>query len=172
MRTRACLLALCAAALARPAAAAPLPRGQPPLWLALEGLYAEPGGDASRGPGAGLRLGYRFTDQFSAVVGFSTLLPRGGPLTNVAAGFEATLDDTPIAPFLELSVLRADPVGRAGFTLAQRTGFGADVRLAPGVAVGAVVRYVTPLDPEPGLSGSSLSGLELGLRLVLVPGFL
>src|SRR5437867_9073941 len=55
------------------AQAAPLPRGQSPVWIALEGIYAEPGGDSSRGPGGGLRLGYRFTDQLSAAVGFSTL---------------------------------------------------------------------------------------------------
>src|SRR5207237_557352 len=112
---------------ALPAAAAPL-RGQPPVWLVVEGLYAQPGGDPSRGPGAGLRLGYRFTDQLSSAVGFSTLLARGGAVTALAAGFEAMLDSTPVAPFIELSFLRVDPSQRAGFSLAQRSGFGADWR--------------------------------------------
>src|SRR5437867_8573744 len=84
------------------AQAAPLPSGKSPVWIALEGIYAEPGGDSSRGPGGGLRLGYRFTDQLSAAVGFSTLFARGGPVTATAAGFEAMLDSTPIAPFLEV----------------------------------------------------------------------
>src|SRR5437867_7252294 len=119
--------ALCGLLFALPAAAAP-PQGQPRVWLVVEGLYAQPGGDPSRGPGGGLRIGYRLTDQLSSGVGFSTLAARGGPVTAIAAGFEAMLDSTPVAPFIELSVLRVDPSGRAGFSLAQRSGFGADWR--------------------------------------------
>ncbi len=142
---------------------------QPPVWVVLEGLYAAPGGDSSRGAGAGFRAGYRVTDQLSAAAGFETLFARGGPVLGGAAGFEAMLDSTPIAPFLEFSLIRAGPASRAGFTLAQRTGFGADWKLSPSFAVGAVVRYFTALDPQGTLGSTGLSGLEFGLRLVLVP---
>ena len=153
-----------------PALAASQKPLQPPLWIAVEGLFAQPGADLSRGAGGGLRLGYRITDQISAAGGFATLLAHGSPVTLFALGLEATLDSTPIAPFLELSILRADPVGRTDFTLAQRTGFGADYSLRRGVAIGAVVRYVTPLDSGGTLAASSITGLEFGLRLVLTPG--
>lgn len=161
-------VALALAAL--PALAAPLKAAQPPVWIAVEGLFAQPGADLSRGGGGGLRLGYRITDQISIAGGFATLLAHGRPVTLLAAGLEATLDSTPIAPFLELSILRADPVARTDFTLAQRTGFGADYLIGRGVAIGAVVRYVAPLDPAGTLAASSVRGLELGLRLVLTPG--
>jgi hypothetical protein len=144
---------------------------EPPVWLALEGLYAQPGPDPTRGAGLGARLGYRLTDQVSTAVGFSTLFSRGGPVTALAAGFEAVLDITPVAPFLELSLLRVDPPGRAGFSLAQRSGFGADLRLTRAMAIGAVVRYVTALDADVPLGlGTGLTGLEFGLRFVFVPG--
>lgn len=153
------------------AAHASAPGREPPVWLALEGLYAQPGQDPTRGAGLGARIGYRVTDQLSTAAGFSTLLARSGPVTALAAGFEAILDITPVAPFLELSLLRVDPPGRAGFSLAQRSGFGADLRLSRGMAIGAVVRYVTALDADVPLGvGTGLTGLEFGLRLVLVPG--
>jgi hypothetical protein len=169
----AAVLALAAAALstafAGPARAAPLPPREPPFWLVVESLYAAPGADTSRGPGAGLRLGYRINDQVSTAVGFETLFARGGPVTGLSAGFEAMLDITPIAPFFELSLVRADPLERTGFSLAQRTGFGADLRLWRGFSLGAVVRYLSPLDAQVPLSGS-LAGIELGLRFTIVPG--
>ena len=154
------------------ASAAPLRPGEPPVWVAVEALLGEPGAVGSRGGGAGLRIGYRLNDQLSTAAGFATLFTRGGPVTLLAAGIEATLDATPIAPFLELSVLRADPVGRTGFTLAQRSGFGADFKIKPGVALGAVVRYVTPLDAEGALLTTGLAGLEFGLRFVFTPAVL
>ena len=163
------LLLFIALAASTARAAPPRPISSP-LWLVLEGVYAAPGGEPSRGPGGALRLGYRFTDQLSSAVGFETLFARGGPVTGLSAGFEATLDSTPIAPFLELSLVRADPVSRAGFSLAQRTGFGADWRLSRAVALGAVVRYFSPLDNEAPLGGTSLAGIELAFRLVLIPG--
>ena len=171
MQARAALPCLVALALTGlPAAATSVRPAQPPLWLSVEGLFSQPGADLSRGGGGGLRLGYRITDQISVAGGFSTLLAHNHPITMAAAGLEATLDSTPIAPFLELSILRADPVGRTDFTLAQRTGFGADYLLGRGVAIGAVVRYVTPLDSGGNLAASQLAGLEVGLRLVLTPG--
>lgn len=157
---------------AGPARSAPLRPGEPPVWVAVEGLFGEPGASASRGGGAGLRIGYRLNDQLSTAAGFATLFARGGPVTMLAAGLEATLDSTPISPFLELSVMRADPVGRTGFTLAQRSGFGADLRIKPGVALGAVVRYVTPLDSDGLLLTTGLAGLEFGLRFVFTPAAL
>ena len=167
MFARACLLVLLAAAGTR---ASPMRAGTQPIWLVLEGLYAAPGGEPSRGGGAGVRAGYRVTDQVSAALGFETLFARGGPVTGISAGFEAMLDSTPIAPFLELSLVRADPFSRAGFSLAQRSGFGADWKLSPAFAVGAVVRYFAPLDAAGPLAGTGIAGIEFGLRIVLVPG--
>src|SRR5688572_22153161 len=86
-------LALAVLALAGPpAGAAPLGARAPRLWLSMEGLFGEPGGDTSRGGGAGLRLGLRLTDQLSMAGGFTTLFARRGVVTGLAAGFEATLD--------------------------------------------------------------------------------
>ena len=171
MQARAALPSLVALALAAlPAFGAPLKPSQPPVWVAVEGIFGQPGADLSRGGGGGLRLGYRITDQISVAGGFSTLLAHGKPVTMAAAGLEATLDSTPIAPFLELSILRADPVSRTDFTLAQRTGFGADYLVGRGVAIGAVVRYVTPLDSGGNLAAAPVAGLEIGLRLVFTPG--
>ena len=161
---------LCACALSLGARAAPTTSVPNPFWVVLEGLYAAPGGDPSRGPGVGLRLGYRVSDQVSTAIGFETLLARGGPVTGISAGFEAMLDSTPIAPFLELSLVRADPFERAGFSLAQRSGFGADWKLSPACSLGAVVRYFMVLDAAANVSATGLSGLELGVRLVLFPG--
>jgi hypothetical protein len=142
-------------------------RAEAPLWLVVEGLYGSPGNDGSRGPGAAVRAGIRFTDQVSSAIGFETLFARGGPVTGLSAGFEAMLDSTPLAPFFELSVVRTNPSSRVGYTLAQRTGFGADFRVSKTVALGAVVRYFQPLDNDAPLGGTALAGLEMGLRLVL-----
>jgi hypothetical protein len=169
VKVAACLLAI---ACALPAKAEPLRPGLPPLWLTLEGLFAQPGGDASRGPGAGVGLGYRLADQLAGTASFSTLFAPKGPVTSLAAGFEALLDTTPIAPFLELSLLRVNPVERTGFTVAVRTGFGADLQVARGLSIGAVVRYVTPLDTEIPVTASGFSGLEFGLRFVIAPAAL
>ncbi len=79
------------------------------------------------------------------------------------------LDSTPLAPFVELSIVRANPQGRVGYTLAQRTGFGVDYRVSKALALGAVVRYFQPLDNDAPLGGTALAGIEMGLRLVLFP---
>ena len=169
--------ALAAAALASafgagPARAAPLRPADPRLFLVLEGIYAVPGGEPSRGGGAGLRLGYRVNDQVRFAGGLSSLLSHGQPVTLLSAGFEAVLDATPIAPFLEVSFVRADPVGRVGYSLATRSGFGADWRLSKSLALGAVVRYFTPLDADGPLAGSAANQYEFALRFVVVPGLL
>jgi len=152
--------------------AVPVPRPRdPPLWLVVEALYAAPGGESSRGPGAGARLGYRITDQVSTAIGFSSLFARGGLVTALAAGFEATLDATPVAPFIELSLVRTDPPERVGFSLAQRSGFGFDWRFARGLSLGLVVRYFAALDAtDAPVAASSMNGIEFGLRLLAVPG--
>ena len=162
--------ALCLACAGR-ASAAPLRPSDPALSFVLEGLYGVPGAEASRGAGAGLRVGYRVNDQVQTAAGFSTTLAHGKPVTLLAAGFEAVLDLTPIAPFLELSVVRADPADRVGYSLATRTGFGADYRFSKSMAVGAVLRYFTPLDASGPLVGSLPNQFEFALRLVLIPSF-
>ncbi len=158
--------------------AAPLRPGAPPLALRLETAYVDPGDSTARGAGAGISAAYRLTDQLSVVAGASRsqlwlLPPEGGPrrsrpLSMVSAGLEALLDATPIAPFLELCVVRLLPEGAAGYSFATRTALGADWRLAPAFAVGLVVRTLTPLDSTGGVT--ALGGTEIAARFTWVPG--
>jgi hypothetical protein len=158
--------------------AAPLRPGDPALSVRLETAYLQPDGDSSsRGGGAGLSLGYRLTDQLKAVGGASASLlwsvpAGGGPrqrqrLAMISAGLEALLDATPVAPFLELSVVRLLPEAAAGYSLATRTSLGADWLFAAPFALGLAVRQLTPLD-GPG-SVTALSGTEIALRFTWTP---
>jgi len=144
----------------------------------METSYLQPQGDAtSRGGGAGFSLGYRLTDQLSAVGGASASLlwstpPDGGPrerhrLTMLSAGLEALLDATPIAPFLDLSLVRLLPGSAAGYSLATRVSLGADWRFAAPFALGLAFRNLTPLDNSGAVSG--LGGAEVALRLTWLP---
>jgi len=158
--------------------AAPLRPGEAALSVRLETAYLQPDGDSSsRGGGAGLSLGYRLTDQLSAVGGASASLlwslpAAGGPrqtqhLTMVFGGLEALLDATPIAPFLELCVVRLLPESAAGYSLATRTSLGADWLFAERFALGLAVRTLTPLDTPGGVT--ALGGTEIGLRFTWTP---
>jgi hypothetical protein len=157
--------------------AAPLPPGEARMSVRLETAYLQPEGDASsRGGGAGLSIGYRLTDQLSAVGGASASLlwslpADGGPrqrqrLTMISAGLEALLDSTPIAPFLELCLVWLLPESAAGYSLATRTSLGADWRIAAPFALGLAARTLTPLDS----GGVSSLGVEIALRFVWTPG--
>jgi len=159
--------------------AAPLRPGDAALSVRVETAYVQPDGDSSaRGGGAGVSLGYRLTDQLSAVAGASRsllwVLPAAGgprqsqPLTMASAGVEALLDATPIAPFLEFCVVRLLPESAAGYSLATRTSVGADWRISAPFAVGLAVRTLTPLD---GSGVSALGGLEIALRFTWLPGW-
>ena len=55
-----------------------------------------------------------------------------------------------------------------GYSLATRTGVGADWNFRKDVAVGIVVRTYTPFDPAD--NNSTIAGLEAALRLVFTPG--
>lgn len=158
---------LAAAAFATSAARADQKPGPHPLSVAVEALYAGPSGAAAvrAGGGGALRLGWSLTDQISLVGDAAFFALRGGGTAqSLAFGLQALLDATPIAPFVEVTVLRLIPFEQLGYSLATRTGLGADWRFSPHAALGAVVRYITPLDDAGGLDHSTL---QAGLRLVL-----
>ena len=158
--------------------AAPLLPGDGRTLVRLETSYLQPQGDtSSRGGGAGFSLGYRLTDQVSAVGGASASLlwstpADGGPrerhrLTMVSAGLEALLDATPIAPFLDLCLVRLFPESATGYSLATRVSLGADWRFAVPFALGLAVRTLTPLDNSSAVTG--LGGTEVALRFTWLP---
>ena len=157
-------------------AASPRP-GDAALSVRLETAYLQPAVDAARrGGGAGLSLAYRLTDQIAVVGGASASLlwsPAGAggaqkaqPLTMGSAGLEGLIDATPIAPFLELCVVRLLPENAAGYSLAARTSVGADWLLSAAFALGLAVRTLTPLD---GPGGVNAPGLEVALRFTWTP---
>ena len=153
--------------------ATPLRPGDAAVSVRLEAGYVQPDRDSTnQGGGAGLSLAYHLTDQLSAVAGASASLlwavpAGGGPrqarrLTMASAGLEALFDATPVAPFLELCVVRLLPESAAGYSLATRTSLGADWRFAPRFAAGLVVRTLTPLDSAGGVT--ALGGTEVAFR--------
>jgi hypothetical protein len=153
--------------------ATPLRPGDAAVSVRLEAAYVQPDDDSSgRGGGAGVSLSYHLTDQLSAVAGVSESLlwsrpPAGGPrevrgLTTVSAGLEALFDATPVAPFLELCLVRLLPESAAGYSLATRTSLGVDWRFAAPFAIGLVARTLTPLDGPGGVT--ALGGTEVALR--------
>jgi len=158
--------------------AAPLRFGEAALFMRLETAYLQPDGDATkRGAGAGLSLGYRLTDQLSVVGGASASLLWSAPgaggarqtqrLTMASAGLEALLDATPVAPFLELCIVRLLPESAAGYSLATRTSVGADWLFSAPFALGLAVRTLTPLDGAGGVT--ALGGTEIALRFTWTP---
>jgi len=158
--------------------AAPLRPGDAAFSVRLETAYLQPDDAVSRrGGGAGLSLAYRLTDQLSAVGGASASLLWTPPdaagtrqrqhLTIVSAGLEALLDLTPIAPFLELCVVRLLPENTAGYSLATRTSVGADWLFSAPFALGIAVRTLTPLDAAGGVD--ALGGIEVALRFTWTP---
>ncbi|MFL5309450.1 MAG: hypothetical protein ACJ79H_03240 [Myxococcales bacterium] len=158
--------------------AAPLRPGDAALSVRLETAYLQPDGDATRrGGGAGLSFGYRLTDQLSVVGGASASLlwslpDAGGTqkrqrLTMVSAGLEALLDATPVAPFLELCMVRLLPESAAGYSLATRTSLGADWLFSAPFAVGLAVRTLTPLDNSGAVNLPF--GTEVALRFTWTP---
>lgn len=154
--------------LAFPAAAAPFARDTPQLQLRLEGLVGQPTTLLGPRGGGGLGVGYRLTDQLWIILDAGQRAAPGGGITSVAAGLQATLDATPIAPFFELTVVQLSNRAALGYSLATRTGLGADWAFSRALALGAVVRTYTPFDPEG--NNTTLAGLEGVLRLVFTPG--
>ena len=158
--------------------AAALRPGDAAVSVRLETAYVQPDVDAStRGAGAGASVAYRLTDQFSAIVGASESLlwvasPAGGSrevrhLTMAAAGIEALFDAIPVAPFIELCLVRLFP-RTAGYSIAARAALGADWRLARLLAIGVAIRTLTPLNAPGGLT--SVAGAEVAFRVTWIPG--
>lgn len=154
--------------LALPVAAAPLPAGAPRLQLRFEGIFGQPTTLLGARPGAGVGLGYRLTDQLSIIGDAATRAAPGGGINSVAAGLQATLDATPVSPYFELAVVDLSNRAALGYSLATRTGLGADWAFSRALAVGLVVRSYTPFDPVAG--NTTLAGLEAALRFVYTPG--
>jgi hypothetical protein len=163
--------------LSLPAAAAPLARDAPQLQLRMEGVFGQPTtlcrtGAAPRCLGVrggfGVGVGYRMTDQLWLIADAAERAAPGGGIASVAAGLQATLDATPVAPYLELTVVELSNRGALGYSLATRFGLGADWAFSRRLALGLVVRSYTPFDPEG--NNAALAGLEAIFRLVITPG--
>ena len=159
---------LAAFLIAFPAAAAPLPQGDPRLQVRVEGLFGQPTNALPVRGGAGLGVGWRLTDQFWIVGDIGQRAAPNGGIGSIAAGLQATFDMTPISPFFELAVIRMTNQEVTGFSLATRTGLGADWAFRKNLAVGIVVRTYTPIDPS--ANSTTLAGLEAAIRLVFTPG--
>jgi hypothetical protein len=155
--------------LACPAAlAGPIPPEAPRFAVRLEGLFGQPTTNLGARGGGGFGLSYRITDQlWISGDAAQNAAPRGG-LTAVAAGLVGVLDMTPIAPFVELSIVTVGPRDTAGYTVAARTGFGADWQVARKLLVGLVVRQSFAVDPV--VDGASPGGTQAAFRLVFLPG--
>lgn len=154
--------------LALPVAAAPLQQGAPQLQLRFEGVVGQPTTLLGVRGGLGVGLGWRMTDQLWLIGDAAQRAAPGGGITSVAFGLQATLDTTPIAPFLELAIVDLTNRAALGYSLATRTGLGADWAFSRALALGVVVRTYTPFDPEG--NNATLAGLEAMIRLVVTPG--
>ena len=154
--------------LAVPAAAAPLGNETPHLQIRLEGVFGQPSTLLGVRGGGGAGIGWRMTDQLWLIGDLSQRAAPGGGITSFAAGLQATLDSTPIAPYIELAMVELTNRQALGYSLATRTGVGADWAFSPRMAIGLVVRTYTPFDPEG--NNATLAGLEAAVRLVITPG--
>ena len=155
-------------AAALPASAGPLTPGEPRLNIRLEGLFGQPSTLYGVRGGGGAGLGYRLSDQLWIIGDAETRAAPFGGISSLAFGLQATLDATPVSPYLELAVVDLSNRRALGYSLATRTGVGADWQFSRRAAVGIVVRTYAAFDPEDG--NSTLSGLEGILRLVFTPG--
>ncbi len=152
--------------LALPAAAAPLAKDDPQLSLRLEGVFGQPTTLLGARGGAGVGAGWRLTDQVWVVGDVSRRAAPGGGIGSVALGLQAVLDATPIAPCLELTIVQMTNRRALGYSLATRTGVGADWAFSRTAALGLIVRTYTPFDGN----DATLAGLEAAVRLVFTPG--
>jgi hypothetical protein len=153
-----------------------------PLSFRFEASYLQPTTDTvARGLGGGFGASYRLTDQIAVVASASqnvVWIQNGQPtgasrssrsLSLFSAGAQAVLDATPIAPFLEATLVDLAPRAVAGWSIAARVGFGADWAFLPAWALGLAVRSFSPLDSPGGMS--ALGGAEIAARLVWTPAF-
>jgi hypothetical protein len=161
---------LAALLFAFPAAAAPLRPGTPHLQLRLEGLFGQPTTRLGVRGGFALGAGWRMTDQLWVFGDAGARAAPGGGIGSLAVGIQATLDATPIAPYVELAVVDLSNRKALGYSLATRTGIGADWMFSRAAGLGVVVRTYTAFDPESDYP--TVAGLEAAFRLVLTPGAL
>jgi hypothetical protein len=150
-----------------------------PLSLRLETSYLQPtSSDATRGVGVGIGASYRLTDQISAVGSASenVVWARDESLSGArvsrslalfSAGALAVLDATPIAPFLEATLVALTPNQVTGYSFAARFAIGADWAFLPSWAAGLAVRSLSPLDSPGGVA--ALGGIEIAARLIWTP---
>jgi hypothetical protein len=148
--------------------AAPLRAGTPQFNLRFEGLFGQPTTLLGARGGAGIGAAWRMTDQVSLLGDVAQRAARGGGIGSVAFGLQAMLDALPVSPFLELAIVQFTNRAALGYSLATRTGAGADWQMTPALALGLVVRTYTAFDPEG--QNDTLAGLEAALRLVFTPG--
>jgi hypothetical protein len=159
---------LAAVLVSLPALAAPLPPGEPRLQLRLEGLFGQPTTRLGVRGGMALGAGYRLTDQFWVIGDAAQRAAPGGGIGSLALGLQATFDATPISPYLEVAMVDLSNRGALGYSLAARTGVGADWMFSRSAGLGVVVRTYAAFDPSS--DNPTVTGLEAAIRLVLNPG--
>ena len=105
---------LAALLLSFPAAAAPLPPGMPHLQLRLEGLFGQPTTNLGVRGGVAAGAAWRMTDQLWIIGDAGQRAAPGGGIGSLALGLQATLDVTPISPYLEVAMVDlSNQIGRA-----------------------------------------------------------
>jgi hypothetical protein len=154
--------------LSLPAAAASLKEGTPALQLRLEAFGGQPTSLLGPRGGAGVGFAYKLADQLSVIADVASRPAPGGGITSFAAGLQATLDITPIEPYLEVAVIAFTNRNALGYSLATRTSGGVDYKLTPRYAVGVVVRTYAAFDPRN--DDNTLAGFEAALRFTFTPG--
>ncbi|MGZ6124154.1 MAG: hypothetical protein ACXWLR_04290 [Myxococcales bacterium] len=161
---------LAAVLVAFPAAAAPLPPGTPHLQLRLEGLFGQPTTNLGVRGGVAAGAAWRMTDQLWVFGDAGQRAAPGGGIGSVALGLQATLDATPISPYLEVAMVDLSNRAALGYSLAARTGVGADWMFSRAAGIGVVVRTYAAFDPVN--DNPTVAGLEAAFRLVVNPGAL
>jgi len=159
---------LAAVLVSLPALAAPLPPEAPRLQLRLEGLFGQPTSNLGVRGGLSVGAGYRMTDQVWLIGDAAQRAAPGGGIGSLALGLQATFDATPISPYLELAMVDLSNRSALGYSLAARTGLGADWMFSRAAGLGIVVRSYTAFDSD----SPTVTGLEAAIRLVLNPGAL
>ena len=157
---------------ALPLHAASLRPGIPALSLRLEGIFGQPTGLLGVRGGGGIGLGYRLSDQLAIIGDVAQRAGPGGGIGSLAFGIQATLDATPISPYIEVAVVDLTPQKTLGYSLATRTGLGADYHLSRSWLVGLVVRTLIAVDSETDRFGNLVTtgGTEVALRFTYLPG--
>jgi hypothetical protein len=92
----------------------------------------------------------------------------GGGIGSLALGLQATLDATPVSPYLEVAMVDLSNRATLGYSLAARTGVGADWMFSRAAGLGVVVRTYAAFDPVN--DNPTVAGVEAAFRLVLNPG--